>query len=241
MSLGRIHRAPHQLVRYAPVLRAARTLGPSGRILEVGSGVEGLGTWIRRPFVGADLAFVGARVPWLRAVVADGTRLPFPDRAFDLVACVDVLPELPPEVLVPICQEMVRVARGSVVVVSVAGDEADRSNRRTLEWCRAHRVEPPDWLVDLVRDGAPTVGEIVRALSGHGPVATGPNTSAAWNERLFRLEHGLRRIRAMTALQPALRLAGRVAPLELPGRGPVYRWWFRVDTQATASPPARRS
>src|SRR4029079_14540146 len=107
---SRIHRAPHQLVRYAPVLRACRMLPPGARVLAVGAGGEGLGTWYRRPFVGADPAFVGPRLPTLLAVAADGTRLPFADRTFDLVACVDVLPELPEDVIASMCVEMARVA-----------------------------------------------------------------------------------------------------------------------------------
>jgi SAM-dependent methyltransferase len=223
------------------VLRAAGQLLEGGRILDVGSGVEGLGTWYPGPFVGTDLEFVGPLLPTLRAVIADGTRLPFPDRSFDLVACVDVLPELPRDLLAPICREMARVCRGSVVVVSVCGPDADRSNLRTLEWCRRHRVDPPDWLVDLVDQGAPSVDEIASPLAPFGALTTRPNTSAAWNERLFGVEHALRKARAMTVLQPPLRWAGRRFPFDLPGRGPVYRWTFRLDVHATSSPPARRS
>ncbi len=222
-------------------MRAARRLPAGARVLEVGSGVEGLGTWYPEPFVGADLEFVGPLLPTLRAVIADGTRLPFPDRSIDLVACVDVLPELPRDLLAPICREMARVCRGSVVTVSVSGPDADRSNLRTLEWCRRHDLEPPDWLTDLVEHGAPSVDEIASPLAPFGAVTTAPNTSAAWNERLFAAEHALRRAHAMTALQLPLRLAGRWFPFDLPGRGPIYRWTVRLDVHATDSPPARRS
>jgi len=223
------------------VLRAIRTLPAGARILDVGSGVEGLGTWHRGPFVGTDLTFVGPLLPTLRAVIADGTRLPFQDRSFDLVACIDVLPELPRELLAPICREMARVCRGSVVTVSVCGPDADRSNLQTLEWFRRHQADPPDWLVDLVEHGAPSVDEIAAPLAPFGTVTTAPNTSAAWNERLFGAERALRKAHVMTALQPPLRWAGRWLPFDLPGRGPVYRWTVRLDVHATASPPARRS
>jgi SAM-dependent methyltransferase len=223
------------------VLRAIRTVRRGKRILEVGSGVEGLGTWYSGPFVGADLSFVGPRLPTLRAVIADGTRLPFPDRTFDLVACVDVLPELPRDLLAPFCQEMARVCAGSLVVVSVCGTGADDSIARELAWCRRRGVDPPEWLVDLVEHGAPSVEEIGSPLARFGRLTVTPNTSAAWNERLFRAEHAIRRARAMSAIQPPLRWAGRFAPFDLPGSGPVYRWSFRLDVHATASPPTRRS
>ncbi len=154
---------------------------------------------------------------------------------------MDVLPELPRELLAPVCSEMARVSRGSVVVVTVCGEDADRSNRRTLDWCRRQGIAPPGWLLDSVDAGVPSVKDIEDALVRHGPMMKAPNTSAAWNERLFRLEHRLRRAHAMTALQPILRMAGRGVPFELPGRGPVYRWRFRLDNHATDSPPPRRS
>jgi SAM-dependent methyltransferase len=210
-------------------------------VLEVGSGVEGLGTWYRRPFVGADPAFVGPRLPTLLAVAADGTRLPFADRTFDLVACVDVLPELPEDVIASMCVEMARVARGSVVVVSVCGEDADRSNSRVLDWCVRHGVERPDWLEDLVEQGAPSVRSIGDALAPYGRLTVAPNTSTAWNERLFRIEHFLRRAHLMTVAQPVIRWGG-ARPVELGGRGgPVYRWRFVLDVSASASPPAARS
>jgi SAM-dependent methyltransferase len=237
---NRIHRAPHQVVRYAPVLRALRKLPPGARVLEVGSGVEGLGTWYAAPFVGADIEFVGPRLPTLRPVVADGTRLPFPDRTFDLVANVDVLPELPGDVIAGMCADMARVARGSVVVVSVCGEDADRSNRRVMDWCERHRVEPPDWLVDLVEQGAPSVESIGDALAPFGRLIVAPNTSTAWNERMFRYEHLLRRAHLMTLTQPGIRWGG-AHPVELAGRGPVYRWRFVLDVSASASPAAARS
>jgi hypothetical protein len=223
------------------VLRLARALPIGARILEVGSGVEGLGTWYRGPFVGVDLAFLGPRLPTLHPVVADGARLPFPDRCFDLVANVDVLPELPRDIVGPMCTELARVARGHVVVVSVSGTDAVRSDRRMLDWCRRHHFTPPEWLVHHVEFNLPTVREIEAALQAYGRVTILPNTSTTWNERLFKTEHRLRRIHAMSAIQPPLRLAGRIAPIDARGSGPVYRWTFRLDTQATASPPMRRS
>jgi SAM-dependent methyltransferase len=241
MKGSRIHRAPHQVVRYAPVLRAVRGLREDARILEVGSGAEGLGTWERRPFVGADLAFPRSRLPRLRAVVADGSHLPFPDRTFDLVACVDVLTDVPRSLVAPICSEMARVARGSVVVVNVCGRDAEASDRGNLEWCRRHGIVPPAWLVQQVGRGTAPIDEVEDALGPFGRLQRAPNTSVAWNDRLFRLEQRMRRARLMTAAQPVIQAWGRLRPSELGGSGPTYRWRFTLEVQETSSPPARRS
>ena len=235
----RVHRAPHQVVRYAPALRAARRLAPGARVLEVGSGVEGIGTWLRRRFVGVDISFAGATIAHLDPVRADATRLPFPDRSFDLVACVDVLQDLPHEVVPDACHEMARVARGAVVVVTPSGFEAERSDRNMLDWCGMRGVDPPDWLRQHVHHGLPSPDAIGQALVRHGRVVRADNTSVAWHERLFRAEVALRRRRAMAALQPVLRAWGRTVPFELPGRPPAYRFSFTLETHATSSPPRR--
>ena len=91
---GKFHRAPHQVVRYAPILELLRRLRPGGRVLEVGSGSEGVGTWWTRPFVGVDLEFTQRIARPLRPVRADAVRLPFRSRVFDVVLCIAVLPWL---------------------------------------------------------------------------------------------------------------------------------------------------
>jgi hypothetical protein len=206
-------------------------------VLEVGAGVEGLGAFWPERFVGADLEFPGgARVANLHPVIADGTRLPFADRSFDLVACVDVLQDVPEALIPAVCAEMGRVARSRVVVVTPAGRDAEAADRRQLARLRGG-VSPPDWLESQVRTGLPSVESIAGALAPYGRLTVGSNTSIASHERLSRLEVGLRRARAMTLLQPVLRAWGRRGGRELPGSGPVYRHRFVLEIQPTDSPP----
>jgi SAM-dependent methyltransferase len=234
----RPHRAPHHAIRYAPVIRRLRRLPRDARVLEVGAGVEGVGAFWPGPFVGADLAFPGGpRVSNLVPVVADGTNLPFPDGVFDLVVCVDVLPEIPDAIVPAVCREMARVARGTVIVVSVAGADAEASDRRTLDWLDGRRGLMPDWLVAQARDGVPAVETITDALAPYGRLRRGSNTSVEAHERLFRFEHGLRRARVMTAIQPFVRAWGRHGARELSGEGTIYRHRFALEIQPTPSPP----
>lgn len=100
--------------------------GPAS-ILDVGCG-EGILTesWARRPgierVVGVDVEDSGLRREWARragpglelCAVNAGAPLPFADRAFDLVAAVEVLEHAPePERLLG---ELIRCARGHVLV-----------------------------------------------------------------------------------------------------------------------------
>lgn len=238
---GRPHRAPHHLMRYAPILRAARALPPGARVLEVGSGVEGLGTWWRGPFVGVDLAFEGRRSPALRPVRGDAVRLPFRDGAFDLVACPGVLHFLEGD-LDAALREIGRVTRGAAIAVVPCGREARSSDLRTREWLLRRGIPAPRWFREQLERGLPDCGRIRAGLAPFGRVREGATLSVPWHERIFRIEQRLRRVPgAMTALQPLLRASGRALARELPRGGPPYERWFLLETQATDSPPRRAS
>lgn len=227
--MRRVHHYPHQVVRYAPVLRAVRALPPTARVLEIGPGAEGLGAWCGRPFVGADLAPPTTHVSSMRAVTADGCALPFADRTFDLVCAVDMLNEVPSEVLARACDEMARVARATVIVVCVSGEAAARSDQVMLAWCAARATPPPPWLPRQVAEGLPAPSRISDALGAHGRVRVETNTSVAWHERLFRAEHVLRRLRAMSALQPILRSVGPRLARPLGTDDVPYRFTFTLS------------
>ncbi len=233
----RFNRAPHQLMRYAPVLRLLRGLPEGGRVLEVGSGSEGVGTWWRRPFVGVDLHFPDRIAGPILPVYGDATRLPFPDQSFDLVICVGVLHFLEGS-LEAALNEIGRVTRRRALAAAPCAPEATESDRRNLAWARSRGIRPAAWFLEQQERGLPTAEAIRSALARHGSVREGVSISTAWNERFFRAEQRMRRVRGMmTAIQPALRAWGRLGPRERPGGGPPYERWFLLDTHATASPP----
>ncbi|MFA5891768.1 MAG: class I SAM-dependent methyltransferase [Actinomycetota bacterium] len=237
----RVHRAPHQVLRYAPVLRVLRELPADARVLEVGSGSEGIGTWWDRPFIGVDLAFSHRPMRHMRAVVADGLRLPFPDGSFDAVVCVAVLTHVVGcrEALLDEC---LRVCRGSVVAVTPCGEEAALSDLRNAQWSARAGHPVPSWLDDQIRSGPPTSANIREMLGVHGDLVEIPTISVAAHERLFRAEQRMRRVRgAMTLTQPLLRAWGRVGPASRANDGPPYEVCFVLRRQRIVSPPRRSS
>ena len=241
--MGRPHRAPHQIPRYAPVVRLLRTLPPGARVLEIGSGSEGIATWWRRPFVGLDLHFDYRMARNLRPVFGDATRTPFPDDTFDLVVCVAVLVHLEGDGTVEqVCSEIGRVTRGRAVIVTPCGDEANRSDLRMLDWSRARGFEPKQWLLDQIARG-PLDGEsVTQPLARYGHVRIGTTLSVPWNERFFRAEQRMRQLRGtMTAAQPLLRGWGWVAGRELDGGGAPYERSFVLSKGETSSPPRASS
>ena len=128
------------------------------------------------------------------------------------------------------------------MVVTPAGRAAHESDLRMLEWLRRKGITPRPWFPDQVSRGVLSPETVKDALGTHGEVTESTTVSVPWNERFFRTEQRMRRVRgAMTAVQPALRLWGAVAPRELARGGEPYERAFVLDTSATASPPRAAS
>lgn len=233
----RFHRVPHQVLRYAPVLRFLRTLPEGARVLEVGSGSEGIGTWWDRPFVGVDLGFSHRPLRRMRAAVADGSRLPFPDESFDAVVCVAVLAHVvgDREALIDECS---RVCRGSLLAVTPCGEAAATSDDRNVRWSERTGYRVPPWLIDQMRSRLPDAEMIHGALEQRGEVTVIPTISVPRHERLFRIEQRMRAVRGvMTMVQPLLRLWGRLGPRPHAGEEPAYEVCFVLSRQRIVSPP----
>ena len=79
--------------------------------------------------------------PAVECVLGDVTRLEFPDRAFDLVLCAEVLEHIPTDKLRRACAEISRVA-GRHVVIGVPYNQDIRVDRTT---CRACGGKNPPW------------------------------------------------------------------------------------------------
>lgn len=51
------------------------------------------------------------------AIVAEGARIPFPDDAFDIVCCIEILEHLPKGLIAPLLRELKRVVRPSGLIL----------------------------------------------------------------------------------------------------------------------------
>ncbi len=131
---------------------------PDGTILEIGAGPQGLGAVLPHPFVGVDPWYPEPPIPTQRAVRASGTELPFADRSFDYVLCIEVLEHVPPDIRPLMLAEMCRVARRKVVITHPYGGFgrfADHVLNVIYSCLRIVRVPKPWWLVEHLRHPYP--------------------------------------------------------------------------------------
>lgn len=165
-----------QLLRYTPVIALIRRNRPR-RVLEIGSGSEGLGKFVTWPFVAADVDFTdytGADRPpgtAMSRVRAAASELPFAPDAFDLVLLVDVLEHVPPVARATAVREAHRVARGMLVIAFPSGGAARAHDAEFERWLATRSLAIPGWLREHLAHPYPTAEDVLGALPGNGASA----------------------------------------------------------------------
>ncbi|HVN34368.1 MAG TPA: DUF4422 domain-containing protein [Casimicrobiaceae bacterium] len=152
-------------VRYAALLERHPELSdPDRRILEVGSGAEGIARYLRRSVVGVDRVFDRTPGPHLAPVRGSVLALPFRDRAFDDVVCVDTLEHLANDDRPRAIAELIRVARGRVIISGPAGAFAAWGDAAYAEHLRRTGGTVPSWLAEHLKYGIPSLADLLALL-----------------------------------------------------------------------------
>ena len=222
-------------LRYAALFELEPPLAdPSRRILEVGSGSEGIARYLKRGVVGVDRAFDGPVSRWLHAVRGSALSLPFADRAFDDVICVDTLEHLDrgdrPRAIV----ELLRVAGSRVIISGPIGGFAEWGDASYAEHIARRRRALPGWLQQHMVHGIPSLGDMLEALVGCGhPFTVRVNEGViqhysalfADNYRFMARFHGIHEQKF--ALEPPLVRADGDVP---------YSYLIAIDVAAVPKP-----
>jgi hypothetical protein len=135
------------------------------KILDVGCGMVGIASYLRGwRVVGVDPEMTGSA--WCRSPVlaASAAALPFADRSWDVVTCVDVLEHIEPPLRVAVMEELIRVSRRWVLVAFPSGHEARQADLRAETAYREAGIAPPAWLSEHVRHPLPDPDELANAL-----------------------------------------------------------------------------
>lgn len=151
-----------------------RRSGPA--LLDVGCGRLGLAAFVRdRLVVGSDLQPPLEQMRRFTFVGSSATALPFRDRAFPAVACVDVLEHLSPRDRPDAIKECVRVAAHRVLIAFPSGERSRDCDRAYRQACQRHARPVPEWVEEHLRHEYPVVeavaAQVRTAAASSGCVA----------------------------------------------------------------------
>ena len=192
-------------------------------LLDVGCGGAGVASFLDGvQIVGVDVDEPLSTPPNLTFERGSTSNLPFPDRAFAFVSCVDVIENLPAALRPQAIGELVRVAARGVLLACPHGENAARCDaefRHQLD--RRGRPAPP-WLIEHETHPYPTVEELVESVRDADAGAT---ISVSYSEpmRICRLVRSAA-TRSSVLYAATDLLFGFLAPLiPSPGRENAYR------------------
>lgn len=215
----------NHLVRFEPVLQLiADTGGAGGRVLDVGSGSQGIAKLLapgwRVTACDADFEDYGAvarpSASTAERVLGDVRGLPFADRSFDVAVAVDLLEHVDPKDRSKAISEICRVARVRAVIACPVGGHALAADRELALRLQAQGRAVPGWLREHLENGFPEIEELRGAAERFGAVRVHGNESVTAHVRLIAAE-----LSPVSAV--ALRLACRPLAHLLAGRRPRGR------------------
>jgi len=211
--------------RYFPILKVLKEyLPPNGNLVEIGSGMIGVGEFWSRPFVGCDLSFARPPKAPLQPVICSADALPFHDRSFDALIASDVMEHIPPTQRGRVVSEIFRVTRTVAVIGYPCGQGAWALDRRLHEHYRSRGLPPPPWLEEHLLNPFPDEALFV-------DVPAGWEMKVIRNESL-RFHLWMMRAEMHRTWARAFRLALLIAPglvrrlLPMANREPYYRMIF---------------
>lgn len=146
------------------LLRRATADG-RGRVLDVGCGPAGIAAFLDVAVIGVDLEPPRESLPNREFTLGSIESLPFENRSFDHVACIDVIQDLSPQARARGVAELLRVARETVVITSPQGKVAERADAEFAQRLRSRGAAVPPWVDVALANPYPTaesVGEAVR-------------------------------------------------------------------------------
>ena len=160
------------MVRYLPAARRIRDADPGRQwsVLDVGSGASGIEPFVRewRP-TGVDRFQPPEGIQsGSRFCRASATRLPFRDRSWDVVICIDVLEHLAPEDRILAIQEVLRVARRMAILAFPCGPRARAADDAMFHAYARAGKEAPAWLGEHLRQPHPEADAVEKLVRLEG-------------------------------------------------------------------------
>ncbi|MEK6303080.1 MAG: class I SAM-dependent methyltransferase [Acidobacteriota bacterium] len=134
-------------------------------LLDVGSGGLGVSTFLNGVrAIGVDREQPPAVADGLVFHRGDITALPYLDRSFPVVSCIDVLEHLSLNAREKAIRELVRVASHAVLIACPHGEIAKECDEEFRRACEARNRSIPGWLTEHQRQSYPVTSRIVKDI-----------------------------------------------------------------------------
>jgi hypothetical protein len=137
------------------------------KILEVGSGPNGIGEYIQFNFVGCDIKFDGKINSNLLPVLGSAEKLPFKDNSFDIVLSSDMLEHIENKKRTKVINELIRVSKYLTIIGCPCGKKSQNCEQLLLLWYQLIRRKYPNWLIEHLKNGLPSESEILQVIQNY--------------------------------------------------------------------------
>src|SRR3989344_2488552 len=177
-------------LRYLPVIdEIKKQYDGTQSILEVGSEITGITTYLPVKVTGLDMDFDYSRQnEFLNPVKGSVLKLPFEKESFDYVISVDMLEHIRGDKRKKAVEEMMRVAKYKVIAAFPSGKDSEMVDQKLFDYFVATRGEEYQYLREHVDLGLPDADEVLGWMKGDRvKVSKKPNTSLWLWERLLKM------------------------------------------------------
>ncbi len=155
-------------LRYQPIVKVIDNLtGKSQlKIAEVGSGSLGIGPYLKKNFIGFDVAFSNSKSSFLKPIVASANKIPkrFTNQ-FDLVLSVDMMEHLPPSDRNLALKNMVSLTKKYLLISFPSGRQSFLVDRILNWYYQKTHQKKFNFLTEHLKFSLPKTEEVVVELT----------------------------------------------------------------------------
>jgi hypothetical protein len=152
--------------RYAKIIyRNKELLDTNKSVLEIGSGLNGIARYLKRPVAAIDNNIEGKASEYLSIAKGDVLNLDILDNSYDYAVCVDVLEHIQPSLRAKAIREMLRVTRDRLIISCPCDKIAYKYEVHFSKILRKVNCKTPEWLSEHLKNGLPEVSDILKILT----------------------------------------------------------------------------